>query len=904
MTLTKYSEKRNFAKTPEPKAVKKKTGKALEFVVQRHYASHLHYDFRLEMDGVLKSWAVPKGPSMNPGDKRLAMMVEDHPFEYRKFAGSIPEGNYGAGEVEIWDQGNYLPLEQDVKLTPEKELLKELKAGSLKIVLNGKHLKGEFALVKIKNGKQENAWLLIKHKDKYAVDSYDAAEEKSIIVKHKKISEEKALEYKGGKKKVQKKAVAGAAAVGRKSSKKKVRAEESEEESITPGKRWKSIRSSVGRTKLKDFIVPMLAKSTEDAFDDDGWIFEVKWDGYRAIAETGKELRFYSRNGISFLSHYPEIEEELKKIKTPMIIDGEIVATDEKGMPSFQLLQNFQSGDAALTYYVFDILKNGKKDLTELPLLERKEILKGVLQEGPHIKYSDHVIGQGIKFFEASKKKDLEGIMAKKADSEYAIGVRTGNWLKIKNNKGQEAIIAGFTAPRNSRKFFGSLVLGVYDGDELKYCGHTGTGFDDRSLEDLHEQLIKLKQAKSPFKEEVKTNMPVTWVKPVLVCNVKFTEITKEGIMRHPVFEGLRIDKKASEVVEEKEVKVKTKVGGKGKAKETTKETSTKAVKSKTKVKPAGKVKTTKKEKVSEEGNEGERLIGKQKVKLTNLNKIYFPKDKITKGDIINYYQSIAKYILPYLKDRPQSLLRTPNGIDAPAFFHKDAGQEAPAWVKSKKIFSESANKNIDYLICNDAPTLAYLNNMGCIELNPWHSRISSLDKPDYIAIDLDPSAKNSFSQVIEAALAVKEIFDKAGADCYCKTSGSTGIHIYVPLGAKYNYDQVKDFTKLIAMMASELVPGFTTLERSLKKRGDKHIYMDYLQNRRGQTLASVYSVRPKPGATVSTPLQWKEVNEKLNFKDFTIYNTEDRIKKHGDLFKGVLGKGIDLVKCISNLEK
>ena len=420
--------------------------------------------------------------------------------------------------------------------------------------------------------------------------------------------------------------------------------------------------------------------------------------------------------------------------------------------------------------------------------------------------------------------------------------------------------------------------------------------------------------------------MPVTWVKPVLVCNVKFTELTKEGIMRHPVFEGLRIDKKAKEVEDEIKVEIEAEAeksdsgdGKKSRIKKNSKSrimskkintTEAKEKPKKTVVKKTVVKKSVPKKKVESTAAEedpnakGERLIGKQKVKLTNLQKIYFPKDKITKGEIINYYQSVAEYILPYLKDRPQSLLRTPNGIDASAFYHKDAGNEAPAWVKSKKIRSESGNKDIDYLICNDAATLAYMNNMGCIEINPWHSRIGSLDKPDYIAIDLDPSAKNTFGQVIEAALAVKDIFDRAGAESYCKTSGSTGLHIYVPLAEKYTYDQVKDFTKLIAMMASELVPGFTTLERSLKKRGDKHIYMDFLQNRRGQTLASVYSVRPKPGATVSTPLDWKEVNSKLDFREFTIHNIADRLKKHGDLFKGVLGKGVDLAKCLEKLEQ
>jgi bifunctional non-homologous end joining protein LigD len=534
MTLAKYSKKRDFKKTTEPKGLKKKSGKKLSFVVQRHYATHLHYDFRLEMEGVLKSWAVPKGPSLNPADKRLAMMVEDHPFEYRKFAGTILEGNYGAGEVEIWDKGSYAPLTKSEKLSDEKELLKELKSGNLKFKLEGTQLKGEFALVKIKNASQENVWLLIKHKDTYAKEKYDAANHDSLIVKHKK-----------------------------KATKAKANDASHEKVSIKTGKEitksvHRNIRSSVGgRIHVRNYIKPMLAKSTEKPFDDSEWIFELKWDGYRAITETGKELKLYSRNGISFLNYYPNIEEELHKIKKSFVLDGEIVATDEKGIPSFQLLQNYEEGDAALTYYVFDILKLRKKDLTSLPLLERKAILKKELKESAHVKYSDHIIGQGKKFFEAAKKKELEGIIAKKGDGIYSIGLRSANWLKIKNNKGQEAVIAGFTAPRNSRKFFGSLVLGIFKGEELIYCGHTGTGFDEQSLEDLHVKLMKLKRSKSPFRKPVKTNMPVTWVKPELVCNIKFTEMTREGIMRHPVFQGLRIDKKAKEVVNEKKIAVK-----------------------------------------------------------------------------------------------------------------------------------------------------------------------------------------------------------------------------------------------------------------------------------------------------------------------------------------------------------
>ncbi len=531
MGLKLYSEKRDFKNTPEPKAKAVKAGKTLEFVIQRHDASHLHYDFRLEMGGVLKSWAVPKGPSLNPKHKRLAMMVEDHPYEYREFEGTIPAGNYGAGTVEIWDRGTYSALAPSND-GDEKELLKELKSGNLKFVLNGEKLKGEFALVKLKTeSKQQNEWLLIKHRDQYAVDEeYNSEAYPSLT----------AL----------------------KSSKVKAKVNNKESKDYSPQKKTpvlntKRISRFAKKVHLENYVKPMLAKETDEPFDNPDWIFEIKWDGYRSIAETGKDLKFYSRNGISFLDQYPEIAVELKKIKTSLILDGEVTALDNHGTPNFQLLQNFDPSKATLVYYVFDILKKAEKDLTMLPLIERKPILQKALKTNEVIRYSDHIEGEGKKFFALVRERNMEGIIAKNSQSEYIAGARTSNWLKIKNHKGQEAVIVGFTEPRKSRKYFGSLVMGVYERDSLKYCGHTGTGFNDKTLKLLYEQLSALKTEVSPFKEKIKTNMPVTWVKPKLVCNVKFSEMTNEGIMRHPVFMGLREDKPAKEVVNEKKKKVK-----------------------------------------------------------------------------------------------------------------------------------------------------------------------------------------------------------------------------------------------------------------------------------------------------------------------------------------------------------
>ena len=624
----------------------------------------------------------------------------------------------------------------------------------------------------------------------------------------------------------------------------------------------------------------MLAKETKEPFDDKNWLYEIKWDGYRAIAEIENgNVRLYSRNGITFENSYTLVVQELKKIRADAVLDGEIVVLNDEGHPEFQLLQHYESNThRPIHYYVFDILFLNGHNTCELPLIERKELLQGIIKKSDVVKYSDHIVEKGIAFFNVSTEKNLEGIMAKKADSQYYIGKRTNEWLKIKNNKTQEAIIAGYTDPGGgARKYFGALVLAIKDGNKLKYIGHTGSGFNQQSLKEMWSLLQPLKQSKSPFDEKVKTNMHVTWVKPKLVCEIKFTEVTRDGMLRHPIFLNVREDKSIKEVTM----------------------ANTKTIK-KSDIKKIDK--GEKKLEDSENNNDKIFSFGKIKVKATNINKIYFPDEGITKGDVINYYLEMADYILPYLKGRPQSLLRTPNGINAKEFFHKDAGEEAPSFVKTKKLFSESTNKDIDYIICDNKPTLTYLNNLGCIEINPWHSTVDALDNPDYLIIDIDPSKENTFEQVIEAANVVKEVLDKAGAPSYCKTSGSSGLHVYVATAKKYTYEQVKDFAYLICMLANEQIPEFTTLERNLQKRGHKHIYMDYLQNRRGQTIACVYSLRPKPGATVSAPLLWKEVKSGLTPQDFTINNIMKRVKKMGDIFTPIVGKGIDLNKCLKKL--
>jgi bifunctional non-homologous end joining protein LigD len=478
-----------------------------------------------------------------------------------------------------------------------------------------------------------------------------------------------------------------------------------------------------------------------------------------------------------------------------------------------------------------------------------------------------------------AEEKNIEGILAKKTNSIYLTAKRSSEWLKIKTSRRQEAIIGGFTKPKGSRKNFGALVLGVYQGNDFIYIGHTGGGFTEKDLEEIQVLLDKLIIKKSPFKDPPKTNTPVTWVKPKLVCEVNFSEWTQEGLMRHPVFLGLREDKKPEEIIIEKPF-IQTDADNPDEPYEN----------------------QIPGERNEKKNIDKEVLIKGRKLKLTNLNKVFWPEEGYTKGDLIDYYRQVSKFILPYLIDRPESLNRHPNGIDKKNFFQKDMANLPPSWVKTRKIYSESNDKEINYLICNDEATLVYMANLGCIEINPWFSRIKSLDNPDYLVIDLDP-VEISFDKVIETAQEVKKVLDFAGAPSYCKTSGATGLHIYVPLNAKYNYDIAKNFAELLCRMVNSRIPEITSVERNPAKR-KKKVYLDFLQNRSGQTLAAPYSVRPYPEATVATPLKWEEVKTGLKPENFNIKNIFNRLKVKGDLFKGVLGKGINIEKCIKNLER
>lgn len=889
MGLKQYVSKRDFTKTAEPKSGKSKDKDKLLFVIQKHDASRLHYDFRLEMEGVLKSWAVPKGPSTDPKNKRLAMMVEDHPFDYKDFEGIIPKGEYGGGTVIVWDEGTYEPIEEiKGKKAQEQHLLKQLLDGSLKIKLHGEKLQGEYALVKT-NGMGENGWLLIKHKDDYASVKDITKADKSVIsgktIEKMETSSEKVW-TDGGEKTIRPK----------KKTEKTV-----DEVSKTTGRDGatdiKAILKLAPKSAMPKGIKPMLATLVDEPFDDPGWQYEVKWDGYRALAFVDKgKTDIYSRNNKSFNEKFYPIYNILKTWKFKAVFDGEILVLNDKGISNFGALQNWRSeADGELVFYIFDLLWYEGKDLTNLQLEQRQSVLNEILPANDdHIRLGKVFKASGLDFFAAAERMGLEGIIAKKVSSLYSPNLRSKEWLKIKVSKRQEVVIAGFTKNEDTAKYFSSLLLGVYENGELHYVGKVGTGFSDKVQKQMMEQFKPLITDKSPFEEIPDVNKPsrfrpnppkakATWLKPALVCEVAFTEVTEDGVFRHPSFKGMREDKKASEILREISKPTEDLV------KEETKEPHADAVKppkrngAKTLLNPKDETQV--------------RKIKGHELKFTNLSKIYWPEDKITKRDMFNYYYQIADYILPYLKDRPQSLNRFPGGIHGQSFYQKDVKGKAPDWVKTFP-YETSDGEQKEYAVGDDEATLLWMTSLGCIEINPWFSRVQKPDNPDYCVIDLDPD-KNSFNEVINAALETKKVLDALNVPCYCKTSGSTGMHIYIPLNARYSYDQSQLFAKIIVSLVHKQIPDYTSLERMIAARKGK-MYLDFLQNRPGATIAGPYSLRPKPGATVSMPLDWDEVKPGLKMKDFHIFNSVDRLKETGDLFKGVLGKGIDLKAAIS----
>jgi bifunctional non-homologous end joining protein LigD len=856
-----YRRKRDPDRTPEPFGGRPPAGGRL-FVVQKHAARRLHYDLRLEMDGVLKSWAVPKGPSVHPEEKRLAVHVEDHPIEYADFEGVIPPGNYGAGSVIVWDRGWY-------RSTKPQDPLEQLARGKLEVEIFGHKMRGRWTLARMSGKDRE--WLLLKKADGAAV-SHEAAE---LIDRYPR-------------------SVISGLTV--------------EEMADVPG-RLASIRARLDElgaprgevnARTQAFVLATLA---ERPFSDPAWLYEIKYDGVRVLASRdGERVTLYGRSGQDTTSRYPDVARALLALPIErFVIDGEIVALDAAGRPSFQLLQPrmaltdpreiaMAAAQRPAVGVFFDCLMLDDRDLRRLPLVDRKECLRLLVPPLGPARYGDHVVGAGEAFFEAASEQRLEGVVAKRARSLYS-GGRTRDWIKIKCQRRQEFVIGGYTDPQGSRGHFGALHLGLYEGPtsapRLVYVSKVGTGFDQASLESIWKRLQPLARATPPFEAGVlPTGRGHHWVEPRLVCEVRFTDWTEDGGIRHPSFIGLREDKKPLECRRERSgqpgdespPELPVLIGGE-----------------RAPLLPQAPPPPSDTPAAPDASESGPRL------KPTNVRKVFWPAEGYTKGDLIAYYERVAPLMLPYLEDRPLVLTRFPDGINGKSFYQKDAPEFAPAWVRTERIYSKDTERDIAYLVVDDVEMLRYVANSAAIPVHVWASRVPSLERPDWLVLDLDPKGA-PFTDVVKVALALRRILDGLELPSYVKTSGATGLHILLPLGARYTYEQARNFARLLAVLGVEAEPEISTVARPLRSRGGK-VYIDFGQNGHGQTIVAPYSLRPLPGAPASCPLQWREVTARLDPARFNLATIAARFEKMADPLRPVLGDGIDIAAALERIQ-
>ena len=865
MTLDEYKRKRNFAKTPEPK-----TGKArrmginlLRFVVQQHEATRLHYDFRLETKkGVLKSWAVPKGLTLDPKIKRLAVLTEDHPGDYLHFEGKIPEGNYGAGTVIVWDTG-YYSIDGDVE--------EQFRNGNIKVVLYGKKLKGSFHLFRLKDS--EKQWLVIKKHDEFS-----SSEDITSTMPESVLS---------GRTNAQ---------VGRKMA---IPAE-----------------SSVAGSpeSFPTSIKPMLAVAVDKPFDNKDWAFEIKWDGVRSILFFNKpKLEIHSRNGLTITHRYPEITSTAKDViecDKSVILDGEIVVLNSDGVPDFQRhqkrmhaeskrdIESLSQSDPA-TYFVFDILHLDGRNLKQLPFVERREILSKVLRvRSARMRISDYIEEAGKTVFENAVNMRLEGVVGKHKQSRYLEGTRSPSWVKIKSTITQDCVVIGYTPGEGNRAgYFGALILAAYNKGKLQFVGHSGSGFTFAQVAEIFEKLQRLRVSDCPIDHISYVNRQPVWVRPTNVVEVKFNGWTKDQIMRAPIFVRLREDKPQQECT-------------------------------------VGVVQTA-------EVVHAEKTPPQKKYDFSNLPKVYWPATAehraLTKKDLIEYYDRVSDFILPHLENRPLSLSRYPDGINGKTFYHKNWEQAMPPRAKTVQVYSEVKNAPINCLVCNNIETLLWLASLGCIEMHPWYSRAldysacrraaaagdnprlpdqlkCGLDIPDFIVFDLDPyiySGKEKegsepeynvkgFKAAVEVAFELKDLFDQFKIESFVKTSGKTGLHIFVPVAPMYSFNQTRNFAEIVGKILMRESPSRISMEWNTLRRKGK-VFFDYNQNARGKTIASILSARPTASATVSMPVKWSQL-DKIVPTDFTISTVPDILRKRGDSWSNILHAKQDLAKILDSI--
>jgi bifunctional non-homologous end joining protein LigD len=823
--LSRYRAKRSAERSPEPTGtVPGRDGRV--FVVHKHAARQLHFDLRLEMNGVLESWAVPKGPSRNPKEKRLAVKVEDHPIEYADFEDVIPEGNYGAGAMIAWDRGVWIPL-ADVEEGFEK--------GKLLFELRGYKLRGTWTLVKIK--KSDKDWLLIKERDQLVAEQDDFPED-SIL---------SGLTVEELGQGVDRGAAIRAALV---------------EAGARPG-----------AVRVEE-VQPMLAENRERPFSKPEWLFELKYDGYRLLADLeGSEPHLRSRNGRDITRAFPEIARALRHLPfTRVLLDGEVVVHDDAGKPSFQRLQQRgrlsrpldvqrAAAERPATLYAFDLLAFDDLDVRPVSLAARKEGLRAVLPTVGPLRFADHIAEHGDAFFDEVRKLGLEGIVGKRADSPYRAG-RSRQWVKIRADRTDDFVVVGYTRPKGSRSGFGALHLGAYVEGALTYVGRVGTGFAAQQLDDVQKALQTISRTEAPF-SPAPTGRDHQWVEPELVCEVRYKEFTDEGLLRHPAFVRFRDDKPPTECVKRPEV--------------------------------------------SDEGEipEDAGIVAGAQVRdlqFTNLDKVFWPEEGYTKGDLIEHYRSIAPWMLPYLRDRPLVMTRFPDGIDGKSFFQKDAPDFAPDWLRTVRVRGDESERELRYFVCDDEASLLYIANLATIPVHVWASRVSDLGRPDWCILDLDPK-EAPFGHVVEVAQALHRLTDEIALPAFVKTSGSSGLHVLVPLGRQCTHEESRTLGELLARLVVAQLPEIATVARLPAQREGK-VYVDFLQNGHGKLLVAPFCVRPIPNASVSMPLAWDEVDAALRLDQHTIRTAPARMKGLGeDPLRPVLDLAPDLAGALLRLQ-
>ena len=871
--LSEYSAKRTFSATPEPGPAEPQAREGpLLFVIQQHAATRLHYDFRLECEGVLKSWAVPKGPSLDPAEKRLAVRTEDHPFDYASFEGVIPPGQYGAGEVIVWDCGVYSPDEEQAWLedraAAEKQVLEGLEKGKLSIVLRGEKVKGSFALVRTKDAK---TWLLIKHKDRF-VTKADVTQQNRSVLSGIAVEEMKAL----------------------------------------PVDRMPAARLVPGGKvePMPKKLEPMQAQLSDAPFHRAGWAWEPKLDGYRVIVFAGPAgVSMRSRRGLELAGEFPALAAELGNQGPGMVLDGEIVAFDEHGKPSFNAMQN-RSPKALL--YAFDLLHFAGVDLRKAPYEDRRRYLAQCLLPSPLVQLV-HAADDGVALYRAAVANGFEGAIGKRKDSLYESGQRSGAWLKVKSVSSADFVIGGYTKGQGSRAPLGALLVGYWQGKKLQYASHVGSGFDDRSLAQVRKRLEPLQRKTNPFASKPELNAPTTWVEPQLVAEVKFQGWTGDGSLRAPVFLRLREDIDPREVSRRDAQQPHTRSRG----------SEIDQVLSQLE---ASKANLT-------------LAVGAHTFKVTHLDRVYWPADPglkqpaLTKRDLLRYFAQVSPYMLPHLADRPLTMIRMPDGIRGQRFYQKHWQQERPKFAETITVFSGSKDESHEYLLCNNLPTLLWLAQSGTLEFHVWHSRArpapdcvsegtdyssslealesSVLNYPDYVVFDIDPYIYSgeeapgaepelntvAFEKGKEVAFRLRELLNSMKLDPVVKTSGKTGLHVFLPIRRTIDFEAAREVSERVGRHLMRLHPEDITLEWSVPKRTGK-IFMDYNMNVRGKTLNVAYSPRGAPGAPVSLPLTWDELAT-AHPLDFRITNVAERVAQTEDRWRDVLQRKQSLEKAL-----